>query len=249
MATACTQHSREQQQPKCEAIPRPSLLYLPQELRQVILHHVLHAECQTLVGPYFPRIWGFPLHNITLPKAMRFFPDTPSPISTNSLPGLLFSCSTLHNDTLALLASNFAFLVRVNVRADAPSYANHFAYIHALHPAFRSSVRRIVLHLSFMHGEKDYTWKAFVDYWTDNLAFEKIIENFNELLHLMRGVNEVHLVWDLYFGNSGMAERQKRGTRRIWRRVREEWPGRRLKLSVNHVMGRMEEGAGDAELT
>lgn len=84
-------------------------------------------------------------------------------------------------------------------------------------------------------------WHFSLNYWKDDLTFEKIIENINELLHLLPRVEDLYLVWDLYFGNGGIMLRQEAGARRICERVRKDWPGRKLKMRGWGCMGVFDE--------
>ena len=229
--------------------PAPGLFRLPVELRAQILGDVLSAGmCSWVLSPYYPPAWGFPLHKNDPPhldscdgwdEGETFFEPRRGPDHA-PIRGVLLSCRPLHHECLALLAERFAFIVQLNVRPDAPTGTNGFREIHALAPAFRQGIRSVVLHIAFLTPEPKGFWDRFTELMntdTSPLFFERIVENINELLHLLPAVGKIHLVWDLYFGNSGMAMTQHRYSRLIWGRVSQEWPARTIVWTGQHCMG------------
>ena len=221
----------------------PPLLRLPDELLLPILSGVLSSEQCTFVASFTQPLWGFPLHGAALDdsshKDLSLKTRDQAPIS-----GLLWSCKLLHEACLTLLVERYTFLVRINVRDDSPAGANGFCNILSLRRDFRHGIRSLVLHINFFpFGCSDFlhTFRSLHDTERNSFMYERIIENVNELLHMMPGLDRIHMVWDLYFGNSGLAEAQEVYTRKLWRRLRQEWPQRQIMWTGQSMMGRFDE--------
>ena len=192
--------------------------------------------------PYNRPVWGFPLHRCKpqVPEVFREQKrDDYTPVS-----GLLFSCRFLHEECLTLLSDNIPFLVRMNVTDDAPSRANDFAHIASLRPDFRNSISALALHVMLPQplpssrgiGPVERL-RCLLDPQHNPLLHEKIIENINELLHLMPGLAKIHWMWDVWLGHSGIAWVEESAARGVWRRIEKEWPGREIQWTGQHTRG------------
>lgn len=161
-----------------------------------------------------------------------------------SIPGLLFSCRFLHDECLALLLEDKAtFLVRINVSDTAQTGANDFARIDSLRQSFRNGIRNLALHVTLPRRPDLNRFgpvqrlRHVLDPEYNPLLFEQIIENVNELLHLMQGLENIHWMWDSWLGHSGIVAIEEATARGVWRRIEKEWPGREIRWTGQHGMG------------
>lgn len=220
----------------------PGLLRLPPELRNPILRSAILTDLEQWVPPYNTPVWGYSLHRCK-PPPPDVFREQKSDDHT-SIPGLLFSCRFLHDECLALLLQDTRWLVRINVTDDAPTGANDFAHIQSLRPSFRNGIQNLVLHVMIPQSRKDERslgpvgrLNALLDPQRNPLLFEKIVENVNELLHLMPGLENIHWMWDVWLGHSGIASVEEACARGVWRRIEKDWPGRDIHWTGQHGMG------------
>ena len=229
----------------------PTLLRLPIELLSRILLDVLAAgQCNWLPDFHHP-IWGFPLHKNK--KALLEFEANGNSLSYHPfdyapINGILYASKRIHHESLTVLAHTSKFLVHVDVREDTLTGVNAFREIQALSASFRNGIKRIVLFVSFLTPRADgvFLWDEFLnmmDPEQNPLMFEKIVENVNELLHWMPGVEKMHLVWRMFFGNGGLALIKERYTRQLWERLGKEWPGRDIQWSAQTCMGSFDDKA------
>ena len=220
----------------------PGLLRLPPELRDRILLDVLSEGTSSCVPYYMASVDGFPLCVTNTLAAYPFIENNLVRYNPSaSIYGVLSSCKQLYQDCLELLAENFTFIVQVNVRDDASTGANTFRKVQALDSAFSSRIKKLAIPLSFItpEGNSSFGLEKFETMMNPDrnpLMFEKIIENVNELLHLMPGVEKVHLVWNMFFGNGGIAMTQERYARQLWERLRKEWPRREIEWTTQTCM-------------
>ena len=205
----------------------PGLLRLPNELLSRILLDALQCGQISCLGQWSTPAYGFVLHQ----GSQSWLGSSETPLRRHpnyaSIKGLLFTCKQLHHECLLLLAERFTFTVRINVRDDAPAGANGFQAIHALSPQFRVNIRKLSILISFLSpgGGNEQLW---VNAKEKPLMFEKIVENINELLHLLPGVEKMHLIWGMFFGNQGFAMMQELYTRHLWNRLGKDWPRRKV---------------------
>ena len=222
----------------CAALP--GLLRLPNELLSRILLDVLQYGQISCLATWSTPAYGYVLH---LGRRPSWQESTQTPTQRHpdyaSIRGLLFASKRLHHECVLLLAERFTFTVFVNVRDDAAAGANNFHAVHALNSLFRENIRSLSIHICFLtpYGGND---QLYVDPDKNPLMFEKIVENVNELLHLLPGLEKLHLIWGMFFGNYGFSMMQERYTRHLWHRLAEDWPRRKLACSAQHCMGRFE---------
>lgn len=227
----------------------PGLLRIPPEIRAPILRDVLMKGQEQWVPHYNRQFWGFPLHRFK-PGDSPEYQDFREYLEQKSddyasVAGLLFSCKFLHEECLALLLDNTRFLVRLNLMDQAPTGANDFAYITSLRPDFRSSITNLALHIMVprpfkgppQSGGPSAQFRYMMDPDNDPLLFEQVVENINELLHLMPGLKNIHMMWDVWLGNTGVAWAEESSAKRVWARIAKEWPGRQIHWTGSHSMG------------
>lgn len=223
----------------------PGILRLPLELRSRILLDVLSAGvCSWML--YSDQLNGFALHkDDPIDLGTQYRSLSPTTAGYARIRGILLSCKSLHEDCLHLLARNFTFIVHIDPRHTAPSGVNAFRELRALRPSFRNQIRRLPILISILDpGSTTFDYRKFHQMMSqddDPLLFEKIVESINEILDVMPALEEVYLVWLMFFGNGGIAYSQQRYTRQLFQRLRKEWPGRQIKWSGRACMGTFDE--------
>lgn len=210
----------------------PGLLRVPNELLSRILLDVLQCGQISCLAQWSEPAYGYVLHQEprSTETPLRRYPNFAS------IRGLLFASKHLHHECLLLLAERFTFTVFINVRDDAAAGANNFHAIHALNPLFQVNLRNLSILISFLTPDGGNE-QLYVDAEKNPLMFEKTVENINELLHLLPGLEKMHLVWGMFFGNWGIAMMQEQYTRHLWNRLGKDWSRRKLACSAQHCMG------------
>lgn len=223
----------------------PGLFRLPPELRTPILRSALLTGQEQWTPHYVDPawgnrpVWGYPLHRCKASVQEGFRVQKRN--DHTSVPGLLFSCRFLHEECLALLLHDARFLVRINVTDEAPTGANDFAHIQSLRPSFRAGIRSMALHVMIPRLRPDArglgpvgSLRFMLDPEHNPLLFEKVVENVNELLYLMPGLENIHWMWDVWIGHSGISWIEESCARGVWRRIEKDWPGREINWTGQH---------------